>query len=302
MARILAVDDDPAARFLLCDTLSRAGHFIDQAPTGEIAWTLLGQNDFDLVLLDRKMPELDGLGLLKRMKAEARFRGLPVIMQTAADTQQEIREGLEAGAYYYLAKPFSPEVLEVLVASVIDDFAERKRLRDVGANFSGALKLLQTGLFSFRTPTEVRSLAACLSEICAAPEDAAIGLLELMVNAVEHGNLGITYAEKTILRRSFHWDQEMEHRLATPPWSERTAIISVRHDGPEVEFTITDEGAGFDWKQYLQFDPVRAFDNHGRGIAIAKSLSFSSVEFRGSGNIVVARTEIDHRSADAKRN
>jgi len=290
MARILAVDDDPAARFVLCDTLSRAGHFIDQAPNGDIAWTLLGLNDFDLVLLDRKMPGLDGLGLLKKIKAEAKFRGLPVIMQTAADSQQEIREGLEAGAYYYLAKPFSPEVLEVLVASVIDDFAERKRLRDVGANFSGALELLKTGLFSFRTPMEARSLASCLSEMCAKPEDAAIGLLELMVNAVEHGNLGITYAEKSVLRRSFCWDQEIGHRLTTPPWSERTAIISARHDGPEVEFTITDKGAGFDWKEYLQFDPGRAFDNHGRGIAIAKSLSFSSVEFQGSGNIVVART------------
>jgi hypothetical protein len=56
----------------------------------------------------------------------------------------------------------------------------------------------------------------------------------------------------------------------------------------EVRFTIRDEGKGFDWKKYLEVQPQRAFDNHGRGIAIARAMSFCSVEYRGSGNEVVA--------------
>ena len=67
--------------------------------------------------------------------------------------------------------------------------------------------------------------------------------------------------------------------------------IALRRDGNEIEFTISDEGAGFDWLPYLQLDPDRAFDLNGRGIAMANMLGFSSLEYQGAGNIVVARAE-----------
>ncbi len=53
-------------------------------------------------------------------------------------------------------------------------------------------------------------------------------------------------------------------------------------------FTISDQGAGFDWLSYLEFAPERAFDPNGRGIAMARLTSFSSLDYRDSGNIVVA--------------
>lgn len=55
-----------------------------------------------------------------------------------------------------------------------------------------------------------------------------------------------------------------------------------------VSFTITDQGEGFDWRRFLNFDPERAFDPNGRGIAMARMMSFAEVEYQGKGNVVVA--------------
>ncbi len=56
----------------------------------------------------------------------------------------------------------------------------------------------------------------------------------------------------------------------------------------EVVFNIVDQGAGFDWSKYLQISPDRAFDTHGRGIAMANSISFDHIEYQGIGNEVRA--------------
>ena len=59
-----------------------------------------------------------------------------------------------------------------------------------------------------------------------------------------------------------------------------------------IVFTITDQGEGFDWQKFMQFDPERAFDPNGRGIAMAKAMSFSSLCYQGKGNVVVASVAV----------
>lgn len=289
MTRVLAVDDDPVSLLVLTDTLTGAGYRVDQAGDGEEAWDKMAAGSYDLVLLDKMMPRLDGLGLLRRMKADPGFAAIPVILQTVADGPDDIREGLEAGAYYYLSKPVSPEVLRVLAGGVLADVAECHRMRDAKANLTTTLMALEKGEFTFRTLDEVRALAAGLAQLCHQPDDVGMGLLELMINAVEHGNLGITYLEKTALRKAWLWDKEILRRLDLPPWSERVARIGVTRRDATVEFQITDQGDGFDWRNYLEVDPRRAFDVHGRGIAMAKAISFSRLEYRGNGNTVVVQ-------------
>ncbi len=56
--------------------------------------------------------------------------------------------------------------------------------------------------------------------------------------------------------------------------------------------TITDQGHGFDWRKYIGFDPDRAFDLHGRGIAMSKIMSFDNLEYQGNGNSVVTSVNI----------
>lgn len=289
MIRMLAVDDEPINQMIIQECLAADGYEIDLADDGDVAWEMMREKDYDLLILDRIMPNLDGLSLLKRVKADERWKSVPVIMQTAAASQHQVREGIEAGAYYYLTKPYESKVLRMLVSAVVEDIREKNRLKEAGTYLSTTLRLLDHGAFTFRTLSEARSIAAGISALCQSGDSAGMGLLELLVNAIEHGNLGITYAEKTQLRLSGQWEDEIARRLSCPPWENRCARLAFRREQDEIEFTITDQGAGFDWRPFLGFAPERAFDPNGRGIAMAKMLGFLSLDYQGHGNCVVVR-------------
>ena len=71
-----------------------------------------------------------------------------------------------------------------------------------------------------------------------------------------------------------------------PENTSRVATVEFERKENIIEFIIADQGSGFEWKNYLALNPDRAFDSHGRGIAMAKSISFDQIEFRGNGNEV----------------
>jgi response regulator RpfG family c-di-GMP phosphodiesterase len=241
-----------------------------------------------LLVLDRMMPVMDGIELLKRIKAEPRFAGIPVIMQSAASSSSDIAEGVAAGAWYYLPKPYAPRDLLTIVRAALEEVAEREAANLVVRNRRSVLDLLDVAEFEFHTLKEAADLAYSLAGLCPDPVSAAIGLSELMVNAVEHGNLRIGYAEKSEMRRNEVWEQEVEVRLSDPVLGARRARVVFRRMPEQLTFTISDEGEGFDWRSYLEFAPERAFDPNGRGIAMARLASFASLDYRDRGNIVVA--------------
>jgi adenylate cyclase len=125
-SRILVVDDMEANRELLSRRLSRDGHLVTMANDGHSALELLGTAEFDLVLLDLMMPDINGFDVLRRLKEDPAMRHIPVIMISALDEIDSIVRCIEAGAEDYIAKPFDP----VLLAARIDATLERKRLRD----------------------------------------------------------------------------------------------------------------------------------------------------------------------------
>ena len=108
----------------------------------------------------------------------------------------------------------------------------------------------------------------------------------MLVNAVEHGNLGISYAEKSQLVQADKWAAEVERRLELPDNQEKFVEVLFSSDDREIAIRVKDHGSGFDWKPFLQIDPDRAFDPHGRGIAMARMLSFETLEYLGCGNEV----------------
>ena len=150
------------------------------------------------------------------------------------------------------------------------------------------LKMLRSAAFIIRTVDEARDVAMILANACPDPDSAIVGLTELLLNAVEHGNLGITYEEKSLMGDKDEWQKEIDRRLALPENHGKRVEIRLERANDAVRFTIRDEGSGFDWNRFLDIDPARAFDTHGRGIAMARRLSFSSLDYRGSGNEVVA--------------
>ncbi|WP_137938557.1 response regulator [Chitinivorax sp. B] len=291
---LLIVDDEPFNLEILTEYLEDAGYQVSAAEDGMAAWEALQQDDqeFDAVLLDRMMPRMNGMELLTKIKAETRFETLPVVMQTAMGAPDSVREGLLAGAYYYLTKPFERETLLAIVAAAIRDRREQRALIQELSRQRNTLALLTSGSFVFRTIDEAHNLTALLSSMCPQPEKTALGLSELLINAVEHGNLAITYQEKSTLMHANRWRQEVDARLARPEYADKHVTVEVARNDDALHIVITDQGQGFDWQPFLDFAPERAFDPHGRGISMARMLSFDAVEYQGVGNQVKATVKL----------
>jgi len=88
------------------------------------------------------------------------------------------------------------------------------------------------------------------------------------------------------------WLAEVNNRLSLPEHSDKKINIFWEKDEKEIRFIIKDEGKGFISSKYLELDPNRATHPHGRGIAMAKMLSFTKIEFVGCGNQVIATVKI----------
>ncbi len=291
--RILAVDDEPINLDIIVDILDAPEFRVHAVANGEAAWAMIESSAYDVVILDRMMPGLDGMALLRRIKADPRYRSLPVIMQTAATAPEQVREGIEAGAYYYLTKPYDPRALLAIVRAALYVAAARGEAVVDARDHGQALALARRGEFSFRTPDEAAVLASFLATLCPEPTAARMGLAELLVNAIEHGNLDIGYAEKSRLRLSNGWEAEVTRRLSDPRLGQRVAQVSFERDAAAITFMIADQGKGFDCRRYLDIDPERACDPNGRGIALARRVSFSHLEYRDRGNVVVGRIDLE---------
>lgn len=287
---ILIVDDEPFNVRILAEYLSLADYQAETASDGLIAWELLSAHPerYDAVLLDRMMPNMNGMEVLAKMKAHPQLKQLPVIMQTAAASKQDILDGLKAGAYYYLTKPFEHDMLMSIVCTAVNDYQRYHQLQQDLMKTSRLLLLLNNAEFLFSSLKDARDLARLLASVCPEPSVAILGLSELLINAIEHGNLEITYDEKTHLNNEGVWEQEVDRRLMLPEYQLRKAIVRFQRLPGGLSFEILDEGKGFDWEHYLEMRPERVFDNHGRGIAMAKMLSFSQLEYLGKGNHVRA--------------
>lgn len=289
-AKVLIVDDMKLMREILRKFLESDGYLVQSASNGLEAWQLLNGSEqpFDIVVTDRDMPQMDGMELLAKIKGDPRFAELPVIFQTGISSRDAIVEGINAGVYHYLTKPYDEKVLLAFVASAIDDSRRHKALKTRITNKRVALSLLRKAEFGFRTLNEIKGLTTLLADLSCNSEKVATGLSELLLNAVEHGNLGISYQEKTELVSQGRWREEIELRLNQPEYQDKFVLVKIVRETTRTTFTIKDQGQGFDPLNFLTFSPERATDLHGRGIALSRMLSFDSLDYLGNGNQVVA--------------
>lgn len=292
--QILVVDDEELNLEILIEYFEgEPGFQLHTASRGEAAWDLLSAPDsnFSLILLDRMMPGMDGISLLKLIKGDPRLSGIPVILQTAANSASQIREGLEAGAYYYLTKPYRRDALLAIVHAALTDAEGRDALRLQLKDHAHSLQYLTQASFSIRTLDEARQLASFIAQACPNSEITVMGISELLVNGVEHGNLGLSYSEKSMLKLNDRWTDEIARRTQLPENLDKRVRLDFLRTDSGIEIRVTDQGRGFAWKKYLEMDPERAFDPNGRGIALARMLSFSKIHYEGCGNVAVARID-----------
>src|SRR6476660_1538230 len=119
MARLLVVDDEKNLRLVVQKEMARQGHEVATADDGEMAWSILEEQDYDVLLCDINMPRLDGMGLLRRTRE--RIQNPPeVIMLTGQATVESAIEAMKLGAYDYLTKPYRIGELGALVNAAAD--------------------------------------------------------------------------------------------------------------------------------------------------------------------------------------
>lgn len=133
---ILVVDDNEGNRDVLSRRLLRDGCDVMLAETGRQALRMAERYDFDLILLDIMMPEMDGFAVLAEIKKSAKLRHLPVIMITAVDEIESVVRCIEMGADDYVLKPFNPVLLRARIIALL----ERKRMRDEEARNAAELE------------------------------------------------------------------------------------------------------------------------------------------------------------------
>ena len=130
-AKILLVDDEPKSLFALQELLSQLGQNLMVAQSGEEALRLALKNDFAVILLDVRMPGIDGFETARLIRARDRSKSTPIIFLTAAaDEMTSMFRGYEVGAVDYLMKPVVPDVLKSKVAVFVELFRKTERLRE----------------------------------------------------------------------------------------------------------------------------------------------------------------------------
>jgi DNA-binding response OmpR family regulator len=125
---ILVIDDEPAIRETLSDILGRSGFEVMAAGNGAQGLQMVGARLPDLIVLDIRMPGMDGLEVLRRLRSAAGTLSLPVILLTAESSEADRVVGLELGADDYVVKPFSPRELVARVRAILRRTASSPRL------------------------------------------------------------------------------------------------------------------------------------------------------------------------------
>ncbi|GAA1666837.1 response regulator transcription factor [Fodinicola feengrottensis] len=165
MPRVLLIEDDQAVRDGLRMALSRHGHTVDAAETGELGLERLRTAPADVVVLDLMLPGMDGFEVCRRIRASG---DLPIIMLTARNDDMDVVAGLEAGADDYIVKPVRARVLEARIRAVLRRTSAEPRhngAQQPGLEHYGSLVIDRAGLVISKNgtpialaPTELRLL------------------------------------------------------------------------------------------------------------------------------------------------
>lgn len=285
MDTILVVEDDALMCAVIERMLKACPYDVLTAADGIEAQSVLQNSKKKIasILLDWRMPEMNGIEFLKWIKKEPEYQHIPVIMETSMVLPENIKEGIDAGAFYYLTKPIEERILRSIVQAAVADLKQKEFLLAKIRRNENPFAQLVEGTFRFRTREEADFLSVAIANSSTDPER-AIHLSEILLNAIEHGNLGITYDEKTSLIENDILNQEVQRRLALPEYVNKFVTLTVKRDDDGILAIVKDEGKGFAFRKFLKMDAARVFDNHGRGIALTGE--YLKLEYRGNGSEV----------------
>ena len=287
---ILLVEPDGTDRKQTAHVLDEGGYRVKSySSSNDLIDALQDKADHASVII---LPDIEMEAGFSECLAEVQrhpnLKRVPIILR-AQLTDSAIDRNLQSGMiFHHLSKSASPSRLLAITAAAQHSYSRFSQLAQEVEKNSAAFGLIRSGVFELQTLDEVSHLASILSQSYPDPKTMALGLSELMINGIEHGNLGIDYDMKTTLLEEGTWQQEIDRRLELPENKHKKIIVEYLRGENSTTITIQDEGDGFDWQKYMTIDAERLLATHGRGIAIAASSAFDEMSFIGTGNIVIA--------------
>jgi DNA-binding response OmpR family regulator len=189
--RILVVDDDPTVAEVVSGYLQRAGYAVDRAVDGRAALDQATTRPPDLVVLDLMLPEIDGLEVCRRLRAEPLSHSVPIVMLTAKGDEHDRILGLELGADDYVTKPFSPRELVLRIQSVLR--------RSAGAASAAADEAAPVLLGDLRVDPAARRAWRGAREL-------TLTLREFDLLAFLLAHPGTAFGREELMRRVWGWD------------------------------------------------------------------------------------------------
>ena len=290
-SRVLLVDSDLSELSSLESELSGQGYDLASAESCSRARSMIAESmgEYGVCLVDWEIPDGSATELVRWIHGQ-QLPATEIVLVSESLVHEEIQRGLDSGAYYFLTKPFDREQLRAIVRAAVQTSRLKRELETKIDEAGETLRALQRGNLRFRTPRQAELLAV---QFGSAARDAQVGvaLFELFLNSVEHGNLAIDYDEKGRLLAEGRLQAEILARLEQPAYRDRWVELDVARRSDSFDLLITDQGDGFDFARYLEFDRSRMFDSHGRGILMSRGAL--EIEYLGSGNRVRVDVPID---------
>jgi len=284
--KILIAEDMEDSRFYLQTILEVRGHHIAAVENGKKALHLFRETDFDLVISDINMPEMNGLQLLREIKNS--HPQMPVIIISAYRDLENVIEALRSGACDYITKPYEEQ-------QVIDSIDRVSRLNEadiVEKTFTRNL-IQENRRFEFATnPDEINGIANYLCSnllllgLRAEIQPLQVSLIEALNNAVYHGNLELSSNIKNEDNiKTFDTFRGIAlEKLKLPLYNTRKVTVDFSLDQKKIRYIIRDEGTGFDHRKLPDpRDPESFLKPSGRGLLMIRSFC-DEVTWNTTGN------------------
>jgi DNA-binding response OmpR family regulator len=282
----LVVDDVPEIREILGTRATRRGFEVLEASDGEQGVRLTRERHPDLILLDLQLPKLGGLEALAEIREHDPH--VAVVIVAAAPDPEVLRRALDLGAVNFVCKPFDPAeidfVLDRVYRAVVQDHDLRPVLDIVSARTTTLVFPGQPSALARIVAWLGRELSWIYPGYDLPLPEIKLALYETLANAVEHGNLGITYDMKTQAMETVGGMEELiRNRLADPVLGVRRVHVNVEYLTDRVVYRVRDEGEGFSPAALSEKPLGDTTALHGRGIALVRHY-MDEVAWNPTGN------------------
>ncbi|OHD49230.1 MAG: hypothetical protein A2096_14510 [Spirochaetes bacterium GWF1_41_5] len=294
---IMIIDDNKEVCNLTSDVLISYGFNTGVYYNAESAIAELEKyfDKYSVIVCDWVMAGIDGLSFARKIKKHNEWAYIPFVLMSGHNfSSDEIRAAIDAGIFFFLKKPCSSTFLYFIVKSAENEYIKFRSINKKISEYLNILPLFRNFTVYLKTFSEGANLSNWLAHLCGNCQHGAIALYELICNAIEHGNLGISYQEKTVLLAQDRYSGEIDRRSALAENSEKFVKITFNREDNDIEIVIEDQGTGFDYKKYLEPDPKSLYDMHGLGITIVRQ--YFNIEYSDPGNKVTVKLTADCRN------